>query len=159
MRTPVADDRFERWAPLTIAEARREFDDCPARWWFSGGVALEMFAGRSWRAHHDVDIGVCRRDAVTVLDHLRRRGWEVVVAAAGSLTAWDGGALSESSHQNNVWSRRPDGAWAFDVTIGAGDDGAWSYRRDRAITRPWAEAVHERDGIRFLAQSILPAVC
>ena len=154
MRTPVADDRFGRWAPLTIAEARREFDDCPARWWFSGGVALEMFAGRSWRAHDDVDIGVCRRDAVTVLDHLRRRGWEVVVAAAGSLTAWDGGALSESSHQNNVWSRRPDGAWAFDVTIGAGDDGAWSYRRDRAITRPWAEAVHERDGIRFLAPEL-----
>lgn len=150
----MADDRLGRWAPLTVDEARRELDDCPAPWWFSGGMALELFAGRAWRGHDDLDIGICRHDAVTVLDHLRRRGWDGVVAAAGTLTAWDGGELSESSHRNNVWCRRPDGAWAFDVTIGAGDDRAWSYRRDPAITRPWTEAVHERDGVRFLAPEL-----
>ncbi len=150
----MADDRYGRWRPLTIAATQAELAGCPAPWWISGGHALELFAGRSWRAHDDLDVGIRRRDATIVLDHLRARGWEVVVAAAGVLAPWDGGDLHEDRHQNNVWCRRPDGPWQLDVTLGEGDDERWVYRRDRAIDRPWPRAVRDVDGLRFLAPEL-----
>jgi lincosamide nucleotidyltransferase A/C/D/E len=150
----MADDRFGPWRPLSLDEARAELAGCPAPWWFTGGLALELFAGTSWRAHDDLDIGIRRCDATTVLDHLRARGWEVVVAAAGVLAPWDGEALHEDRHQNNVWCRRPGGPWQLDVTIGEGDDERWVYRRDRGIARPWPQAVREVDGVRFLAPEL-----
>jgi lincosamide nucleotidyltransferase A/C/D/E len=150
----MADDRYGPWRPLTIAEAQDELAGCPAPWWISGGHALELFAGRSWRAHDDLDVGIRRCDAPTALDHLRARRWEVVVAAAGKLTPWDGGELHEDRHQNNVWCRRPDGPWQLDVTVGEGDDAEWVYRRDRSIRRPWPRAVREVDGSRLLAPAL-----
>ncbi len=150
----MADDRFGPWRPMSIDDAWAALADCPAPWWFTGGHALELFAGHSWRSHDDLDVGIRRCDATTVLEHLRARGWEVVVAAAGVLAPWDGGPLIEDRHQNNVWCRRPGQPWQLDVTIGEGDDERWVYRRDRGITRPWPLAVREVDGARFLAPEL-----
>lgn len=149
----MADERYGPWASLTIGEARDELADCPAPWWFTGGIALELFAGRSWRGHDDLDIGIRRRDVISVLGHLRQRGWDVIVAAAGDIAPWTGGELAVE-HQNNVWCRRPGGPWQIDVTIGEGDDERWVYRRKPALTRPWSEAVCEVDGVRFLAPEL-----
>ena len=154
MADPMVDERYGPWAPLTIDEARDELADCPAPWWFTGGIALELFAGRSWRGHDDLDVGIRRCDAVIVLDHLRRRGWDVIVAAAGELAPWTGRELEEAMHQNNVWCRRPGGPWQVDVTIGEGDEERWVYRRKPALTRPWSEAVRDVDGVRFLAAEL-----
>lgn len=150
----MADDRSGPWAPMSLDDARRELAGCRAPWWFTGGHALELFVGRSWRAHDDLDVGIRRDDATAVLDHLRSHGWEPVIAAAGTLSPWHGGPLLEDAHQNNVWCRRPGGPWQLDVTVGDGDDHRWVYRRDRAITRSWAEAVLVRDGVRFLAPEL-----
>ncbi|MCB0998565.1 MAG: hypothetical protein KDB40_04650 [Acidimicrobiales bacterium] len=154
LSTPMASNRYGPWAPTTRHEVFAALDGCAAPWWFAGGHALELFTGRTWRAHDDIDIGIRRIDAPAVLDHLRRRGWEPVVAAAGVLSPWDGGPLDAATHQNNVWCRRPGGPWQLDVIVGEGDDGRWVYRRDPAITRPWSEAVLERDGVRFLAPEL-----
>ncbi len=168
----MADERYWPWASLTIDEARYALADCPAPWWFTGGIALALFAGRSWRGHDDLDVGIRRRDAITVLDHLRWQGWELVVAAAGTLAPWDGGELAAVLHQNNVWCRRSGGAWQLDVTVDNGNDNDndngnyndndndndndkhWVYRRDPALLRPWTEAVSEVDGVRFLAPEL-----
>jgi lincosamide nucleotidyltransferase A/C/D/E len=150
----MADDTFGPWRPLSLDEARAELAGCPSPWWFTGGIALELFVGTSWRSHDDLDVGIRRRDATTVLDHLRARGWEVVVAAAGVLAPWDGDAPHEDRHQNNVWCRRPGGPWQLDVNIGEGDDERWVYRRDRGITRPWPLAVRDVGGARFLAPEL-----
>lgn len=150
----MADEQYGPWVPMSLDDARRELDGCPAPWWFTGCHALELFAGRGWRAHDDLDVGIRRTDAPAVLEHLRARGWMTVVAAAGTLAPWDGGPLEEATHQNNVWCRRPGGPWQLDLTIGDGDEHRWTYRRDRAITRPWGEALLERDGVRFLAPEL-----
>jgi len=150
----MADDAFGPWRPLSLDDARAELAGCPAPWWFTGGIALELFVGTSWRSHDDIDVGIRRRDATTVFDHLRTRGWQFVVAAAGELSPWDGGDLHEGRHQNNVWCRRPDGPWQLDMTVGEGDDERWVFRRDRAIERPWPRAVREIDGLRFLAPEL-----
>lgn len=150
----MADERYGPWAPLTIDGARHKLADCPAPWWFTGGIALELFARRSWRGHDDFDIGIRRSDAVTVLDHLRRREWDVIVVAAGELAPWEGGDLAAIWHQNNVWCRRPSGPWQIDVTIGEGDDERWAFRRQPALTQSWSEAVRDVDGVRFLAPEL-----
>lgn len=150
----MADDGYGPKSPLGIDAACAELAGCPAPWWISGGHALDLFAGRSWRAHDDLDIGIRRIDAVAVLGHLRSRGWEAQVAAGGVLAPWDGGGLSAAASHNNVWCRRPGGPWQIDVTVGDGDDARWIYRRDPAITRPWPEALCERDGVRYLAPAL-----
>ena len=78
----MADEQYGPWVPMSLDDARRELDGCPAPWWFTGGHALELFAGGSWRAHDDLDVGIRRTDAPAVLEHLRARGWMTVVAAA-----------------------------------------------------------------------------
>ena len=145
----MAAARLDRWEPLSV----EELAGCPAPWWFAGGHALELHLGRSWRSHHDIDVGIRRCDGVAVLSHLVRRGWDAVVAAGGAIRPWDGGPLDGAAQENNVWCRRPGGPWQLDVTVGAGDD-CWVYRRDPSIRRAWSRAVVERGGLRWLAPEL-----
>lgn len=139
------------WAPLPLAELVALFAEAPCRWWVSGGLALELHAGRSWREHADTDVGVLRGDLDAVRTVLR--GWDVAVASAGRLRPWQGEALSADRHENNLWCRRAaDGPFELDVTVGAGDGAAWAYRRDPSLEVPWEQAVRtSRDGIPYLA--------
>src|SRR4051812_40510010 len=118
------DPVLEPWVPLSLAEAVDTLDGVGCRWWVSGGHALELAVGRSWREHSDTDVGVLRRDVPklgSVLD-----GWDIRVAAGGRLEPWTGGVPRTEASQNNLWCRRdPDAPWALDVTVGDGDDDAW----------------------------------
>lgn len=139
---------------MPLDEIVELFDGAPFRWWVSGGVALELYAGRSWRRHEDADVGILRQDAARV--HQWLDGWELAVAAAGELTVWDGDPLVAAASQNNVWVRRPgESVWALDLTSGSGNDDGWIYRRDPAVVRPWELAVlRSADGIPYLAPDL-----
>jgi hypothetical protein len=127
------------WDPLGVEAAVKIFRRAPFRWWVSGGNALDLHLGRSWRDHDDTDIGIVRGDVVRLREVLR--DWDVHVGAAGALTPWDGQAPSRERSENNLWCRpRPDGPWRIDVTIGEGDEQEWIYRRDPAVRVPWADA-------------------
>jgi hypothetical protein len=95
-----------------------------------------LHLGRSWRDHDDLDIGICRDD----LDSARKL-----------LAGWD---FREGS--NNLWARRsPDLGWGLDLTVGAGNEEHWVYRRDPMITRTWEEAVlHTPDAVPYLAPDL-----
>lgn len=128
------------WDPLSVEEVCRLFDGAPFRWWISGGHALELHTGRSWRTHGDIDLGLCRADHAALREWLD--GWQIGLAAAGVLTEWDGGPLVESRHHNNLWCRCDrDGPWELDIAVGSGSRTEWIYRRDPSIRRPWDEAV------------------
>jgi lincosamide nucleotidyltransferase A/C/D/E len=107
----------------------------PIRWWFTGGIALELHAGRSWRSHDDIDVGLCRGELALLAPLLD--DWEIHVAAAGELRPWRGEHLLGDRHENNLWLRRPGGAWCLDVAIGEGDEDHWTYRRDRSLRLAW----------------------
>ncbi len=140
---------FGPWEPLTIDEVVEVMASTGLRWWFTGGHALEMHLGRSWREHDDIDVGVCRRDLGALVPLLDE--WEIHVAAAGELRRWDGGALTADRHENNLWVRRPDGPWCLDVAVGDGDDARWVYRRDPSLRLSWAQAVRTTsDGLAYL---------
>jgi hypothetical protein len=112
------------------------FDGAAFRWWVSGGHALELHLGQTWRDHDDLDVGIRRQDvdeAIAWID-----GWDCRVGL------------------NNVWGRRtPGGPWELDLTVGEGSDELWVYRRDPSVTRPWETAVlFDRQGIPYLAPDI-----
>jgi len=147
-------DELGPWQPLGLGDVVRLFAGFPARWWITGGLALELHLGRSWRAHEDSDVSLLRQDA-PALRHLLA-GWDLCVAAAGSLSPWDGAPPSAEANHNNVRCRTAtDQPWCLDVTIGDGDGDCWVFRRDPALRVPWDEAVlHDREGVPYLAPEL-----
>lgn len=135
-------------------EVAELFADAPFRWWISGGHALELHVGRSWRQHDDVDVGICRAQAPAV--HARLREWDLYVAAAGDLSSWDGHPLRIDMDENNVWARRSSQQpWAFDLTVNECTEDEWVYRRDSSVFRRWQDAVLEApSGIPYLAPEL-----
>lgn len=142
------------WKPLELGQVVRLFEGSPTRWWISGGVALELHLGRSWRAHDDSDVSIPRDDATVLRDVLA--GWDIQVASSGVLTPWDGSAVAAESNQNNMWCRRAKGQpWCLDVTISDGDRECWVYRREPSLRVPWADAVLVTEqGIPYLAPEL-----
>jgi Aminoglycoside-2''-adenylyltransferase len=142
------------WEPLSVDEAIDVFREAPFRWWICGGRALEIHAGRAWRSHSDLDIGVTREQAPSVYGWLS--DWDLFIASAGRLSEWDGRSLSAGRHENNVWARKPLGeTWAFDLTIGSGTDERWVYRRDPSLSLLWDEAILcSSDGVPYLAPEL-----
>jgi GNAT superfamily N-acetyltransferase len=147
-------DEFGPWEPWTVEQVATLFAGAPFRWWLTGGIALELFACRSWRQHEDLDVGICRGDAPRIHDWLR--DFELFVAACGRLRTWSGEPLSDQQSENNVWVKRTaSGPFVFDIAIGAGDAGEWVYRRDPRIRRPWEETLlRTADGVPYLAPEI-----
>jgi hypothetical protein len=142
------------WEPLDLEEVIATFSSASFRWWISGGHALDLHMGGTWRHHEDTDVGVLRHDVGSL--HRFLADWDLQVAAAGRLTPWSGVPLEVARHQNNVWGRRSsDGPWELDVTIGEGSDEHWRYRRDPSIIVPWELAVlRSGEGVPYLAPEL-----
>jgi len=142
------------WEPMSVEAVVAAFRGAGFRWWISGGLALECHLGRSWRDHDDIDVGMRRCDVVELGSTVA--GWDVHVAAAGRLTPWSGGEVAVQRHENNLWCRRSsEGPWLLDVTIGAGDDLHWAYRRDPRRRFAWPDAVLlTADGVPYLAPEL-----
>jgi hypothetical protein len=139
---------------MSLEAAKALLAELPVDWWISGGHALELHVGQTWRSHDDLDVSLRRGDAGALLPMLP--GWEVHVAASGRLRLWDGAPLVADRHENNLWCRPgPGEPWALDVVISDGDDDEWIFRRDRRIRTPWSEAVlAAADGTRYLAPEL-----
>jgi hypothetical protein len=142
------------WRALDLDDVVQLFRAWPGRWWICGGVALELYLGRSWRVHGDSDVSILRGDAGALRDVLA--GWDIQVAAAGLLTPWDGSALAADANQNNMWCRQAiDLPWCLDVTISEGDRDHWIYRRDPRLRVRWVDALmHTEGGVPYLAPEL-----
>jgi len=103
-RCLVSADEYGPWDALSVSEVQAVFAKAPFRWWISGGRALDLFVGRSWRAHGDTDVGVLRRDVAQL--RTVTKSWDVQVAAAGILSTWRDRALNSERHENNLWAGR-----------------------------------------------------
>ena len=139
---------------MPLPDAVALFRPAGIRWWVSGGHALELHLGHSWRTHEDIDIGFMRQDAAAVRDLLA--GWEIHLAAGGVLTPWNGEPLSAVSNHNNLWCRRSaNSPWSLDLTISEGDESCWIYRRDPTMRVRWADAVlTDHRAIPYLAPEL-----
>jgi hypothetical protein len=142
------------WLPASLEQVIELFGDASFRWWMSGGIALELHVGRSWRGHDDTDIGVTRID-MSMLRALLP-SWQMCIASGGSLRVWRGEPLRLDRSENNVWCRRRKSEpWAIDITISEGNEREWVFRRDDTIALPWSEAVQRSAaGVPYLAPEI-----
>ncbi len=101
---------FGPWEPLPLESVVDTFSSARFQWWISGGHALDLALGHTWRYHEDTEVGVAHNDLSAF--HTLLAAWDLYVAAAGQLTPSPGEPLDIVRHQNNVALR-----------ISAGSDG------------------------------------
>ncbi|GLW99081.1 amino acid transporter [Microtetraspora sp. NBRC 16547] len=138
-------------APLDAVVAL--FQNLAAPWWVSGGYAIELAVGRSFREHADVDINVLRRDQLAVRALLA--DWDVYAAdPPGELRPWP---VDEPlpPHVHDIWVREhPGGPWRFQLMLEEADGDEWVYRRDARIRCPLASVGISAQGFLRLTPEI-----
>ncbi len=152
--TAAPADPAAPWDPLSVADVAELFQGIAVPWWIAGGYAIDLAAGRTTRAHDDIDILILRRDHRIVRGHLA--AWECHMAdPPGALRPWPGGtALPDQVH--DVWCRaNADDRWRFQLMVDEVDGARWVSRRDRRITRSVSDIGHlTADGIPYLRPEI-----
>lgn len=151
---------YGHWVQRTPHDAARLFEGYPGLWWIAGGWSLQAFTGIS-RHHEDLDPSVLLDDLPTLRRHLadRLHAWSASSGALKPILADDrpdapaSEILLEGSNQ--LWTRQ-DAAhpWEYDILLAPGSTSEWVYRRDAVIRMPMADALWERDGIRYLQPEI-----
>jgi hypothetical protein len=144
------------WSPLSVNELAAVFSAVPANWWVAGGVALDLFLGRTTRPHEDIDVQIVRRDQLTVQEHLSQ--WDLFRTKAPlppHLETWARGDFLEAP-VNSVWARRPgEDAWAFMIMLMEAQGDEWVYRRLPSIRGKIADLGRTTDdGVPYLAPEI-----
>lgn len=143
---PPAPTPATHWERLTPEAAAELLAGTSARWWLSGGAALDRWLGAPIRARANTDVSTTTRD----LAHL-------VEALPAGFSAWaprdedDLVPFAEAPTDADLQPVRilddAKGAWVLQVNVEDGIDRAWLYRRDPRLQLPWDRAVLEIDGI------------
>lgn len=160
----VDDAEFERlygaWRPRTPADVAQLFRDYPGTWWIAGGWALEAFTGVQ-RHHEDIDPAVLREELPLLRRHLAGRldAWSAFSGALRPLRPDDrpdalpDDILPEGCGQ--LWTRAGAAQpWEYDILLSPGTAAEWVYKRDAALRMPLADALWEREGVRYLQPEI-----
>lgn len=126
------------WAPLDVEDAARVLKVTTARWWLSGGKAIDHWLGRQTRDHGDTDVSVARSDWLMLVEHLPAH-LEPHAAVDGELlplAAW-----TTNPRLHNIWVRdTTTDRWVLQINIEEGSD-RWLYRRDPRVSASWEEAI------------------
>ncbi len=141
------------WRAVDPTAGAGWFSRLQVPWWIAGGWALDLYLGTQSRVHADLDIGVLRRDITTVLAALS--SWEIFAAKDGALAALRIGEAPQSA-VHSLWCR-PIGTslWTLELMLDESVDGAWCYRREPSIRRPFSAVIQRNpSGIPYLAPEI-----
>ncbi|MFT4052691.1 MAG: hypothetical protein QM677_10660 [Microbacterium sp.] len=138
--TPAAD-----WKPLTPRGVAELLSGTSARWWLSGGVALDVWLGHPVRDRANIDISTVARDLGLLIEALPE-GFTAWVPVDDDVVAW-ADADQDSDLQPVLIREESTGAWVLQVNTEDGSDAAWMYKRDPRLQLPWSDAVREIDGI------------
>ncbi len=134
------------WEPLTPQAVADLFAASEARWWLSGGAALDRWVGRPIRDRGNIDIS-------TTSQHLRRLLADLPAPYSAWAPAGDDAVmpLADASDEDDLQPVRihddEKGAWVLQVNVEDGVDRAWLYRRDPRLQLTWDRAVLDIDGI------------
>lgn len=144
---------MEPFAPVrTVADAMERFR---RPWWVVGGWAIDLFLDRQTRDHEDVEIAILRGDQAALQECLR--GWRLqrLRQDTRALTPWNPEERIEAP-DHEVHAESTDGSMRFEVLLNEGERGLWKYRRNPAVTRPFALlGMRSADGIPFFAPEVV----
>lgn len=146
------------WRSRTPEDVRELMRGYPGTWFIAGGWAIEAFTGVS-RPHDDCDPSILRCELDLFREHVRGR-YDVWAAGGGALKPifpGQPGTFDDLAPRGagQVWLRPGwDAPWEYDVLLAPGDPQTWVYKRDKSIRMPMADALWERDGIRYLRPQI-----
>ncbi|MGK5742717.1 nucleotidyltransferase domain-containing protein [Micromonospora sp. URMC 103] len=139
------DPQRHIWSALSVGEVRSLFPGCPARWWLSGGWAIDHWLETTSRHHGDIDVSTLRPALPALLDSMSAR--------LRPFAAMNGHLLSLAEHLDdpalhNIWLRdEKRDRWVLQINLEDGDEAVWRYRRDPRITLPWSRAVAPVRGV------------
>ncbi|MFT4214835.1 MAG: hypothetical protein QM622_08680 [Microbacterium sp.] len=162
------------WHPLTPVEVAGLLSTTDARWWLSGGAALDRWLGAPIRERVNIDVSTTRSHLPTLITALPT-GYTAWVSP-GSGDAATGSASRHAVSQPPGYGRTNPGgshagwrlaqvveadadvqrvhilrdadeAWVLQVNVEDGVDRAWLYLRDPRLQLPWDAAVLNLDGI------------
>lgn len=103
--------------------------DCP--WCIAGGYAIELFVGKSFRQHGDIDIFLFREDQLEIQRHFQ--DWDMQRAALPGLKVWEKGEFLQGKIRD-IWVReKPGSPWRFQLMLNDQRDGEWIFKRNPAI--------------------------
>jgi hypothetical protein len=120
-------------------------------WYVCGGWALDMFLGKQTRLHHDLDIGLFRKDHLYLQDFFAdsRLYW----IDNGAKQTWEKGHYLELPI-HEIW-REQEGQ-QLEFVLNECRETEWIYRRNAAIKLPMDKLIYStQDGIPYLAPEVV----
>lgn len=141
-QTPDPDAPWTVPAPSDVAEL---LGAAPARWWLSGGVALDHWLGRTIRVRPHTDVSTTSADLPQLLGSLPGR-YSAWASLEDELVRWDA-APDDADLQPLRIHDDEQGEWMLQLDVEDGTQKAWLYRRDPRLQLPWDRAVLDIGGI------------
>ncbi len=140
------------WHVPTPREVAGLLGTTPARWWLSGGVALEHWLGAAIRPHEHVDVSTVAEALPTLVAALP----STMTARAHTpdgLVPWSDLPPDANVGLVDVWDEDRT-RWFLRVNVEDGSPTHWIYRRDPRLALPWERAVLDVDGVPTGAPAI-----
>lgn len=143
--TSPAPTSATSWAPLSIAQTSELLSDIGARWWLSGGAALDHWLGSPIRERANIDVSTTTSELASLVSGLGSHvsAW---VTSGDGIVAWADADHDGDLHPVQVYDKAQD-AWVLRINVEDGIDRAWLYRRDPRLQLPWPRAVLDVGGI------------
>ena len=137
-------------APAELQSVIDLLGDYKGQWAIAGGWAIDLFLGRSTRAHADVDIAVFRDQQAELRATFST--FEFRLAIDGQLVDWERGRVLELP-LHEIHATSPIGTIEF--LLNERRDDRWVYRRDARIERPLSRAIVRSSSGPLLAPEIV----
>ncbi|HET8927850.1 MAG TPA: hypothetical protein VFN24_08495 [Microbacterium sp.] len=134
-----------RWAPLTPDQVAKLMAGTSARWWLSGGVALDRWLGRAIRERANTDVSTTSADLVALVEGLPA-GYSAWAPDGDEVIPWSEASADADLQPVRIHDDEAD-AWVLQVNVEDGTDRVWLYRRDPRLQLPWDGAVLDVGGI------------
>lgn len=133
------------WDALTPQAIAQLLQDSPARWWISGGVALDLWLGEPVRERRNIDISVTRADLRQLLSALPG-DYEIFAIRDEELVPFADVAPDDEVQPIYAWDTAKS-AWVLRINVEDGTPKLWVYKRDPRLQLPWSKAVLDIDGL------------
>ncbi|MDN4476356.1 hypothetical protein QQX09_10860 [Demequina sp. SYSU T00192] len=143
--SPATPSPASAWAPLTAEAVAGLLGSSGARWWLSGGAALDRWLGSPIRERGNIDVSTTAADLPALLGALPA-GYSAWVPDGDGVMPIADAADDADLQPVLVWGDDA-AAWVLRVNVEDGAPRVWVYRRDARLQLPWDRAVLDLDGI------------